>query len=105
MCTTFDVHFYASWAVTNNWPMIELGIQLDFCETFRIFFLNCHYIILGDQIEREDLSVEKSMCEGKKMKIKSYARIPHDLGHPSKKIRNWKWAISYSQIAKTGQTQ
>ncbi|PAV90036.1 hypothetical protein WR25_07657 [Diploscapter pachys] len=77
MCTTFDVHFYASWAVTNNWPMIELGIQLDFC----------------DQIEREDLNVEKSMCEGKKMKIKSYARIPHDLGHP--KIEPWTHINAY----------
>ncbi|CAI4223446.1 unnamed protein product [Auanema sp. JU1783] len=66
MFTTYDVHFYASWALLKNWPALEMGIQLDY----------------GDQIYRSSDKTEKSMCEGQAMKAKKYGRTPHDLGHP-----------------------
>ncbi|VDK55049.1 unnamed protein product [Cylicostephanus goldi] len=34
MVNTYDVHFYASWALTKNWPNLELSVQLDFCRLF-----------------------------------------------------------------------
>ena len=30
MVNTYDVHFYASWALAMLWPLLELTIQKDF---------------------------------------------------------------------------
>lgn len=32
MYNTYDVHFYASAAFIENWPQLEVSMQLDFCE-------------------------------------------------------------------------
>ncbi|CAI5453720.1 unnamed protein product [Caenorhabditis angaria] len=66
MINTYDVHYYSSWAFLKNWPMIELGIQLDF----------------ADQVSRVDASQTTSLFEGHPMQVKKPARIPHDMGHP-----------------------
>ncbi|KAK5981075.1 Non-lysosomal glucosylceramidase [Trichostrongylus colubriformis] len=66
MINTYDVHFYASWALLKNWPMLELSLQLDFC----------------DQFDRKDSRKAISLCEGTKMDIKTILRIPHDMGQP-----------------------
>ncbi|PIO67387.1 hypothetical protein TELCIR_10866 [Teladorsagia circumcincta] len=66
MINTYDVHFYASWALLKNWPMLELSLQLDFC----------------DQLNRKDTRKATSLCEGTKMEIKTKYHIPHDLGQP-----------------------
>ncbi|VDO82617.1 unnamed protein product [Haemonchus placei] len=66
MINTYDVHFYASWALLKNWPMLELSLQLDFC----------------DQLGRKDTTKATSLCEGTKMELKTISRIPHDMGHP-----------------------
>jgi hypothetical protein len=34
MVNTYDVHFYASWAIAMNWPKLEMAIQVFF------FFVN-----------------------------------------------------------------
>ncbi|EPB70424.1 hypothetical protein ANCCEY_10478, partial [Ancylostoma ceylanicum] len=66
MINTYDVHFYASWAFVKNWPQLELSIQLEFC----------------DQLNRTDARTATSLKEGKRMDIKTYSRIPHDIGNP-----------------------
>ncbi|KAL6741732.1 hypothetical protein Aduo_014959 [Ancylostoma duodenale] len=66
MINTYDVHFYASWAFLKNWPRLELSIQLEFC----------------DQLNRVDARTATSLKEGKRMDIKTYSRIPHDIGNP-----------------------
>ena len=34
MYNTYDVHFYASWALLQNWPALEMSIQFDFSLSF-----------------------------------------------------------------------
>ncbi len=66
MCNTYDVHFYASFALAMLWPELELSLQRDYArslevvddETFTYFFS-------GDKGPR---------------KVKN--AIPHDLGSP-----------------------
>ncbi|EGT54989.1 hypothetical protein CAEBREN_31176 [Caenorhabditis brenneri] len=68
MLNTYDVHFYSSWAILKNWPEIEMSMQLDF----------------ADQVDRIDNGTATSLADGDQMLIKSYDRIPHDMGHPTK---------------------
>lgn len=35
MVNTYDVHFYASFALIQLWPELELSIQYDFGKLFR----------------------------------------------------------------------
>ncbi|CAD6199979.1 unnamed protein product [Caenorhabditis auriculariae] len=66
MMNTYDVHFYACWALLKNWPNIEISLQLDF----------------ADQICRVDSTKMMSMVEGESSQTKKFSRVPHDLGHP-----------------------
>ncbi|KHJ78857.1 hypothetical protein OESDEN_21516 [Oesophagostomum dentatum] len=66
MVNTYDVHFYSSWALVKNWPQLELSFQLDFC----------------DQLYRADPRTATSLKDGTGMEIKTYSRIPHDVGNP-----------------------
>ncbi|ULT87091.1 hypothetical protein L3Y34_006685 [Caenorhabditis briggsae] len=66
MINTYDVHFYSSWAILKNWPQIEMSMQMDF----------------ADQVDRVDYGTATSLADGDTMTIKSYDRIPHDMGHP-----------------------
>ncbi|KAK6056099.1 hypothetical protein COOONC_06395 [Cooperia oncophora] len=70
MVNTYDVHFYASWAFLKNWPMLELSLQLDYC----------------DQLNRRDTRKMSNLSEGSKMEVKTMYRIPHDLGQPCKSL-------------------
>ena len=40
MVNTYDVHFYASFALIQLWPNLELSIQYDFCMLERILIIN-----------------------------------------------------------------
>ena len=33
MVNTYDVHFYASWALIQLWPLLDLTIQRDFAKS------------------------------------------------------------------------
>jgi len=39
MVNTYDVHFYASFALIQLWPKLELSIQYDFGKELNTFFI------------------------------------------------------------------
>ncbi|CAJ0917891.1 unnamed protein product, partial [Mesorhabditis belari] len=66
MVTTYDVHFYASYAIASLWPDLELTIQAEFT----------------GQVEHSAEKEIRFHMEGDKAPLKSRARVPHDLGNP-----------------------
>ncbi|RDD46384.1 Non-lysosomal glucosylceramidase [Trichoplax sp. H2] len=66
MYNTYDVHFYASFALAQLWPMIELSIQYDFAAS----------------IMHEDPELRLIMWTGLRKPRKSYGFVPHDIGEP-----------------------
>ncbi|CAF0772366.1 unnamed protein product, partial [Didymodactylos carnosus] len=66
MYNTYDVHFYASFALIMNWPELELSIQYDFADT----------------IYKETEETRIYLFHGSIALIKSLHCIPHDLGDP-----------------------
>ena len=67
MYNTYDVHFYASFAILKLWPMIDLSIQRDYALAVYL----------------EDLSVRKMLGHGPASTRKIKGSVPHDLGSPS----------------------
>ena len=63
---TYDVHYYASFALLRNWPELEKIIQKDFAKA----------ILFNDPRERTIL------FEGSKVPRKPFGVVPHDLGMP-----------------------
>uniref|UniRef100_A0A1I7X7X7 DUF608 domain-containing protein n=1 Tax=Heterorhabditis bacteriophora TaxID=37862 RepID=A0A1I7X7X7_HETBA len=55
MLNTYDVHFYASWALLENWPQLEMSIQLNF---FGEPWSETNAYILHDTGEWRDLNLK-----------------------------------------------
>ena len=66
MYNTYDVHYYASWALIDLFPGLQLSLQLD--------FLNWS--------EREDKELVVELYSGKRHMRKVSNSVPHDLGDP-----------------------
>lgn len=66
MYNTYDVHFYASFALAQLWPNLQVVLQYMFRDT----------------IELETDKCRKSLYDGKSVKFKIKDSIPHDLGDP-----------------------
>jgi non-lysosomal glucosylceramidase len=66
MYNTYDVHFYASWALIQLWPRLELALQRD--------------IAAATLEQSPDTFTE--MYSGKKVPRKIRGAVPHDLGWP-----------------------
>jgi non-lysosomal glucosylceramidase len=66
MYNTYDVHFYASFALAMHWPKLELIIQRDFAHHIRRDYLEEH------QLMDTGLSVPR----------KKRGVVPHDIGAP-----------------------
>eukprot|EP01134_Creolimax_fragrantissima_P001563 CFRG1563T1 len=67
MFNTYDVHFYASWALTLNWPKLAASVQRDY----------------ADAIMWEDPRPWPLMMGGTAIKRATAGACPHDLGDPS----------------------
>ncbi len=67
MVNTYDVHFYASWALIQLWPLLDLTIQRDFARS-----------TLFDDYD----IVWRTLHSGKKARRKVRNAVPHDLGNP-----------------------
>jgi non-lysosomal glucosylceramidase len=67
MYNTYDVHFYASFALLMLWPQLELSIQRDFA--------SC--------VPAEDLTERLMLAHGDRKPRKLAGCVPHDLGSPS----------------------
>lgn len=63
---TYDVHFYASWALAMLFPQLELSLQRDFAHS----------------VAFEDASLITGWANGKKFPQKVKGCLPHDLGDP-----------------------
>ncbi|XP_017769202.1 PREDICTED: non-lysosomal glucosylceramidase [Nicrophorus vespilloides] len=66
MYNTYDVHFYASYALSMNWPMLQQTIQYD----------------IKDSIFREISDNIQELFNGHMCKRKVKDSVPHDLGDP-----------------------
>ncbi|PZC83702.1 hypothetical protein B5X24_HaOG207229 [Helicoverpa armigera] len=66
MYNTYDVHFYASFALAQLWPNLQVVLQYMFRDT----------------IELETEKCRQSLYNGKSVKFKIKDSIPHDLGDP-----------------------
>eukprot|EP00919_Chromeraceae_sp_WS-2016_P025995 GHVR01061440.1.p1 GENE.GHVR01061440.1~~GHVR01061440.1.p1 ORF type:complete len:499 (+),score=138.94 GHVR01061440.1:219-1715(+) len=66
MYNTYDVHFYASWALVSLFPLIDNEIQKDFAQA----------------ILSEDDELRVCLYEKKKAKRHEMGCVPHDLGGP-----------------------
>ncbi|CAD6184621.1 unnamed protein product [Caenorhabditis auriculariae] len=67
MVNTYDVHFYASYALAVLWPQLELAVQSEFTDQV--------YHTIDKQI--------KFHMEGDWANLKTASRVPHDLGNPA----------------------
>ena len=66
MYNTYDVHFYASFALAMNWPKLELSLQRDFAAAALVEY--------PDRV--------KKVYDGKMGRRKTHGMVPHDLGWP-----------------------
>lgn len=66
MYNTYDVHFYASHALANLWPNLQISLQYDF----------------RDSIFMEITEPRKHLYDGKSSGRKIKNSVPHDLGDP-----------------------
>uniref|UniRef100_A0A1L8E229 Non-lysosomal glucosylceramidase n=1 Tax=Nyssomyia neivai TaxID=330878 RepID=A0A1L8E229_9DIPT len=66
MFNTYDVHFYASHAIANLWPNLQVSLQYDF----------------RDSIFAEISEPRKCLYDGKVSPRKAKNSVPHDLGDP-----------------------
>lgn len=70
MYNTYDVHFYASHALANLWPNLQVSLQYDF----------------KDSIYAEITEPRKHLYDGKSSNRKIKNSVPHDLGDPGKSM-------------------
>lgn len=66
MYNTYDVHFYASYALAMNWPHLQLSLQYD----------------MRDAIFMEIPLKVKMLYDGKVVERKVKDSVPHDFGDP-----------------------
>ncbi|XP_023936584.2 non-lysosomal glucosylceramidase isoform X1 [Bicyclus anynana] len=66
MYNTYDVHFYASFALAQLWPNLQVVLQY----------------MYRDSIALESTKLRQSLYDGKSCKFKVKDTVPHDLGDP-----------------------
>lgn len=66
LLNTYDVHFYASYALAMLWPELELALQRD----------------IAAATLAEDLELKPELYTGKHVPRKRSGAVPHDLGWP-----------------------
>ncbi|KAL4716344.1 hypothetical protein ACJJTC_006706 [Scirpophaga incertulas] len=66
MYNTYDVHFYASFALSQLWPNLQVVLQYMFRDT----------------IAKETEKIRLNLYDGKNVKFKIKDSVPHDLGDP-----------------------
>ena len=78
MYNTYDVHYYASWALVDLFPLLEASLQWDFL----------------DWADREDPQQVTELYGGRVHARKPAGAVPHDLGDPCEEP--WRRANSYN---------
>ncbi len=70
MVNTYDVHFYASWALIALFPLLDMSLQFDFCQS----------TLIVHQIEW------KTLHSGDRAIRKVQGAVPHDLGKSARHL-------------------
>ena len=78
MYNTYDVHYYASWALIDLFPGLQISLQLD----------------MLDWSDREDNEIVTELYGGKRNLRKVAFAVPHDLGDPDEEP--WVKVNSYT---------
>eukprot|EP01133_Synstelium_polycarpum_P007372 gene7372-8591_t len=78
MYNTYDVHFYASFALASLWPRLETSLQCDIADATLLDY--------GEMVE--------CVHTGKQMPRKARGTVPHDLGNPGEDP--WRRVNSYN---------
>ena len=68
MYNTYDVHFYASFALSMLWPNLQASLQYE----------------IHDTIGRKDDESRTMLFNGVKAPRKVVGSVPHDIGDPCK---------------------
>ncbi|XP_071795230.1 non-lysosomal glucosylceramidase-like [Asterias amurensis] len=79
MFNTYDVHFYASFALTMLWPKIEISLQY----------------FIGNCVNVKDEETYSQIGNGKIAQRKLVGCVPHDIGDPEEEP--WKRINGYYQ--------
>ena len=66
MYNTYDVHFYAAFALAQLWPQLEACIQYEF----------------RDSVHHEDQRRLLGLYDGTRRRRKVKGSVPHDIGDP-----------------------
>ena len=66
MYNTYDVHFYANFALLKLWPKLQLSLQYEFADTIPV----------------ESENYIKYLIDGKSDRQKTKNSLPHDIGDP-----------------------
>uniref|UniRef100_H3AXX8 Non-lysosomal glucosylceramidase n=1 Tax=Latimeria chalumnae TaxID=7897 RepID=H3AXX8_LATCH len=66
MYNTYDVHFYASFALIMLWPQLELSLQYD----------------IAAAVVKEDTTQRVHLMSGRMSQVNSKNVVPHDIGDP-----------------------
>ncbi len=77
MFNTYDVHFYASFALAMNWPLLEISLQRD----------------IAQATLTEYPDVVQMLFNGKPGRRKIRGMVPHDIGWPDEDF--WKKVNGY----------
>lgn len=84
MFNTYDVHFYASFALAELFPHIECSMQAEMREFGRAVVVDQHPVrVVGDQISHQIPKQVRFHMNGDLASVKTAMRIPHDLGNPA----------------------
>ncbi|XP_068685354.1 non-lysosomal glucosylceramidase-like isoform X1 [Montipora capricornis] len=67
MYNTYDVHFYASFALVLLWPKLQLSLQYD----------------IAQAVNKADTQVTLTMMNGRNCRRKVPGCVPHDIGDPA----------------------
>ena len=81
MYNTYDVHFYAAFALIQLWPNLQASLQYE-----------CR-----DNVHMEDSSIWTTLYDGVRQARKVKDTVPHDMGDPGKTFIVYKRKISNLQ--------
>lgn len=103
MYNTYDVHYYASFALIMLWPKLALSLQYDIGEhnpsvthkhlMKRAVFYHRGLFSAGSVVQ-QDLTERLYLMNGRCSPVKTKGVVPHDIGDPGKKQKHLKFEFT-----------
>lgn len=82
MYNTYDVHFYASFALADLWPKLQQCVQYDFRDAVTVVDNSWRWILYNGHIGHR----KEANC------------IPHDIGDPGRYSMEFEDAFNFSNL-------